>query len=194
MKTQVFSLTIFISLLMIINSHNLQNQKQNHKENGTEYKTYLVKTKLTKEELESLLKEEETHLVNLRKQKGNHTSGNKSTTVEKVEHSGNLTDYEFEKKIENQIRDDALHPVHEFRLEKNEVQTLVTKSDARFMNFLYEKRFGKFYGYLTLILFIFVLCYYNNIIFNQKKCINKKDYINSYYNDKEKEYMLVKNN
>ena len=39
MKTQVFSLTIFISLLMIINSHNLQNQKQNHKENGTEYKT-----------------------------------------------------------------------------------------------------------------------------------------------------------
>ena len=183
MKADLLCL-LFVALLFLSNCNNLQGEQNN----STEYKTYLVKTKLTKEELQTLLKQSETEVINLKKK--NKT---KKTEVEVEElNSTNLTDGSLQEKIEKEIQEDALHPIDEFH--KNEVKTLVTKPNPRFLDSLYEKRFGKFYAYLTLLLFVFVMIYYKDSIFNQKKMDLKKPYLNNCDNYNEKEYMLVKNN
>ena len=161
--TALLSLTLFFALFMIINSHNLQSEKEQHPQNETELKTYLVKTKLTKEELETLLAEGSTQLVNLKKAKKEKVH---NVTVKEVTNATNRTEADLQKVIEQEIKEDALHPLHEFRVDQNEVKTLVTKPNARFIDSLYEKRFGKFYAYLTLILFVFVMIYYKDIIFS----------------------------
>ena len=107
--------------------------------------------------------------------------------------STNLTDSTLQHKIEQEIKEDALQPIHEFLVNQSEVTTLVTKPNTRFIDSLYEKKFGKFYGYLTLFFFIFVMIYYKDIIFNQKNVNNKKRNINYFDYFNEKEYILVKN-
>ena len=184
MKVNIISSTLFIALLILSYCHNLQSGEHN---NSTEYKTFLVKTKLTKEELQTLLKQGESEITNLKK---HQTQNNTAFIV----NSTNLTDSTLQKKIEQEIKEDALHPIHEFHLNQSEVTTLVTKPKTRFIDSLYEKRFGKFYGYLTLFLFVFVMIYYKDIIFNQKQLNTRKPYIKNYDYFNEKEYMLVKNN
>ena len=66
MKYSMIYTTIFFVLFIAINSQDLKSDK-NSTESESEYKTFLVKTQLTKQELETLLKEEETKLVNLKK-------------------------------------------------------------------------------------------------------------------------------
>ena len=177
--------SLFATLLFLSYCHNLQSGEHN---NSTEYKTYLVKTKLTKEELQNLLKQGETEVTNLKKK-------NKTKKIAEAvqELNGtNLTDGALQQKIEQEIQEDELHPIDEFH--KNEVKTLVTKPNTRFIDSLYEKKFGKFWAYLTLFLFVFVMFYNKDVIFNQKKMDLKKPYLNNCYNYNEKEYMLVKNN
>ena len=70
----------------------------------------------------------------------------------------------------------------------------MTKPKTTFIDSLYEKRFGKIYAYLTIILFFIVMISFKDVIFNQKVINSKKSYLNSYNYDGEKEYMLVKNN
>ena len=190
MKYSMIYTTIFFVLFIAINSQDLKSDK-NSTESESEYKTFLVKTQLTKQELETLLKEEETKLVNLKK-KRNH---NRTAIVNELLNSTNVTEDPLQKKIEQEIKADALTPLHEFHLKKDEVKTLVTKPKTRFIDSLYEKRFGKFYAYLTLFLFIFVMIYYKDLILNQKRMsTNEKSYLNNFNCDNEKEYMLVKNN
>ena len=192
---------LFITLLFFSYCHNLQGGEQQlhqnnsigylHQQNSTEYKTFLVKTKLTKEQLEQLLKEGEQETVNLKKT--NKTDNN--TVIIQDVNSTNLTDGSLEKKIEQEIREDALHPIDEFHVNKNEVKTLVTTTpETRFLDSLYERKFSKFWGYLTLLLFVFVMINYKDAIFNQKNMKVKKPYMNNYDLSNEKEYMLVKNN
>ena len=186
----IFSILIF--LLVSTYSHNLQGESHNKTENIKEsvYKTFLVKTKLAKEELEALLQEGETQLVNLKKNKTH------KPVVEEIKNATNSTANTLEQKIEQEIKADALNPLHEFLVNQSEVQTLVTTQpkNTRFIDALYEKRFGKFYAYLTLFLFIFVMIYYKDIIFAQKKNKSKNPYANNFDYFNEKEYMLVKNN
>ena len=184
MKT-ILICSLFVTLLFLSYCNNLQSGEHH---NSTEYKTYLVKTKLTKEELQTLLKQGETEVTSLKKK-------NKTKKIaEAVQelNSTNLTDGSLEQKIEQEIKEDALHPIDEFH--KNEVKTLVTKPNTRFIDSLYEKKFGKFWAYLTLFLFVFVMIYYKDIIFNQKQLNTRKPYIKNYDYFNEKEYLLVKNN
>ena len=183
MKFYILYITIFLAFLITINSHNLKN--------STEYKTFLVKTQLNKQELESLLQQGETQLVNLKKNK-TYAKKNK-TKVQKVLNPTIATEDPLQKKIEQEIKEDALHPLHEFHVNRTEVKTLVTKPNARFIDSLYEKRFGNFYGYLTLFMFIFVMIYNKDYIFNQKN-FGKNNYLNRFDYDDEREYILVKNN
>ena len=110
-----------------------------------------------------------------------------------MHNSTNATEDPLQKKIEQEIKEDALHPLDEFHVKKNEVKTLVTKPNTRFIDSLYEKRFGNFYGYLTLFMFIFVMIYNKDYIFNQKN-LGKNTYLNRFDCDNEREYILVKNN
>ena len=178
--------SIVILFLASIYSHNLQGESHNKTENSKEsgYKTFLVKTKLAKEELETLLQEKEKLLVN------------KPVVIKEIKNTTNSTANSLEHKIEQEIKADALAPLHEFLVNQSEVQTLVTTQpkNRRLIDALYEKRFGKFYAYLTLLLFIFVMIYYKDIIFNQKKIKSKNPYANNFDYFNEKEYLLVKNN
>ena len=83
-------LTLFIALFMIINSHNLQTENENHAHNGTEYNTFLVKTKLTKEELETLLAEGQTKLVNLKKKEKKLKEQSNTLVVEEITNTKSL--------------------------------------------------------------------------------------------------------
>ena len=188
MKQTILNITLLFLLVLAVKSHNLNSQHSN----STEYKTFLVKTQLTKQELETLLQEGETKLVNLKKNKNKHM--NKTELVQEVANSTNTTVDPLQKKIEQEIKEDALHPLDEFHIKQNEVQTLVAKPNARFIDSLYEKRFGRFYGFLTLFLFIFVLMHNKEAIFNEKGNSGKKRYIYSSEYENEREYMLVKNN
>ena len=183
MKSNIIYITILLAFFISINSHNLKN--------STEYKTFLVKTKLTKQELESLLQQGEVQLVNLKKNK-THLKTN-VTLVQEMHNSTNATEDPLQKKIEQEIKEDALHPLDEFHVKQNEVKTLVTKPNTRFIDSLYEKRFSNFYGYLTLFMFIFVMIYNKDYIFNQKN-LGKNTYLNRFDCDNEREYILVKNN
>ena len=186
MKVNIISSILFITLLFLSYCHNLKSGEHN---NSTEYKTFLVKTKLSKEELQTLLKQGESEITNLKKNKTHN-----NTVVILEVNSTNLTDGALQKKIEQEIKEDSLHPIHEFHLNQSEVTTLVTKPKTRFIDSLYEKKFGKIYGYLTLFFFAFVMIYYKDIIFNQKKLNTKTPYFNKFEFFNEKEYMLVKNN
>ena len=183
MKSNIIYITILLAFFISINSHNLKN--------STEYKTFLVKTKLTKQELENLLQQGEVQLVNLKKNK-THLKTN-VTLVQEMHNSTNATEDPLQKKIEQEIKEDALHPLDEFHVKQNEVKTLVTKPNTRFIDSLYEKRFSNFYGYLTLFMFIFVMIYNKDYIFNQKN-LGKNTYLNRFDCDNEREYILVKNN
>ena len=185
----IISLTIYLSLIILSYSHNLQSH--NATGNQEAYKTFLVKTKLSKKELETLLQEGEVQLVNLKKNK-NHTN---DTLIQEINNTTNLTDATLEQKIEQEIKADALHPIHEFYANPNEVKALITtKTGSGFINYIHEKRFGRFWAYFTLFLFFFLMIYNKDIILNQKNMNKKKSYINNYDYYNEKEYMLVKNN
>ena len=105
-----------------------------------------------------------------------------------------MVDGNLEDKIIQEIREYALHPIDEFHVNKNEVKTLVTTTKTRFIDSLYEKKFGRFYAYLTLFLFVIAMIYYKDSILAKKNLNIKKPYANYYNLNNEEEYMLVKNN
>ena len=168
----IISLTIYLSLIILCYFHNLQSH--NTTVNQEAYKTFLVKTKLSKKELETLLQEGEVQLVNLKINKI-HTN---NTFIQEINNTTNLTDATLEQKIEQEIKADALNPIHEFHINPNEVTTLVTtKTGSGFINYIHEKRFGKFWAYITLFLFAFLMIYNKDIILCQKNINKKKSYI-----------------
>ena len=193
MKTNFMNLMIVsVLILQILASKNKTN---------SEYKTFLVKTQLTKQELETLLHQGEAQTVNL---KENNSTENQEKTeneepvfaVEEVKNNTLDEDDTLEEQIEKEIQEDALHPLDEFHVKgdkTSEVKTLIAKPEPKIFDSLYEKRFGKFSAYLILFLFIFVLIYYRDVIFNQKRSQDKINYRSLFDYDNSKEYMLVKN-
>ena len=160
------------------------------------YKTFLVKTQLNKEELLALLQQGETQKVNLKKNE-NNTEGNEVKSFAKVKENNDTAEEEdtLQEQIEKEIKEDALHPLDEFHVKQNasEVKAFVAKTQTKFIDSLYEKKFSKIYGYLTLILFAFVLFYFKDYIFNQKGAFGKDTYRSLFESDSAKEYMLAEN-
>ena len=194
MKTNIINLVILsILILQILACKNKTNCQHN---------TFLVKTQLSKQELETLLHQGETQSVKLMENSATTENQEKTEneltefTVEEVKNNTLDEDDTLEEQIEKEIQEDALHPLDEFHVAeaKNpEVKTLITKPEPKIFDSLYEKRFGKFAGYLILFLFVFVLIYYRDIIFKQKRSQETINYRNLFDYDTSKEYMLVKN-
>ena len=146
------------------------------------HRIYLVKTKLTKEQMETLLHQNVTHLV---KKQGSDKKENATLDDDEI----------LQKEIEDEIMEDALHPLDEFHIKEivpSNTTTLVAKqkTNTRFIDSLYEKRFGNLAGYLTLLFFVIVLIYNKETLFNHKDA-NQNDIYNFYNLDSNKEYMLV---
>ena len=193
MKLNLISNILLIILLSSVYSNNLKKEPVTTEipTNPPEYKTFLIKTDLSKEELKKLIQDEEKRLIHVDK---NKTHKNKTTVKQLTYNSTNLNDSTLQKKIEKEIKKEGLAHVNEPHVHKNETTILVTKTNTRFIDSLYEKKFSKIYAYLTLFLFVFVMIYYKESLFNSKNMKMKNSYKDAfgYYN--EKEYMLVKNN
>ena len=194
MKTKIINL-VFLSILIV---HILASKNKTN----SEYNTFLIKTQLTKQELETLLHQGEVQPVNLKENsttsenQEEKENGQPEFSVEEVKNNTVVEDDTLEEQIENEIKDDALRPLDEFHVAEvktSEVKTLIVKPEPKIFDSLYEKRFGKFPGYLVLFLFVFILIYYRDIIFNQKRSQEKMNYRSLFDYDNSKEYMLVKN-
>ena len=197
MKVYFLYLIVFLCITEVL-THDV------HEHNNT--RSFLVKTKLTKEELETLLNQREVQTTNLKKSEQskkdeenkvnlNNTNITNTSTVEEVDEAYE-TDENLQKEIENEIMEDALKPLDEFHVKEvktSEVKSFVAKTDdITLLDFLYEKKFSKIYGYLSLLLVIFVFIYFKDIIINKKDYIEKRKFINYYDFDLSRESMIEK--
>ena len=199
MKSNLIKIIIICLIILPIFSHKAQKNATNHPQN-----TFLIKTKLNKEQLESLLNQGGEHKVFLKKEKipENEEKIQNSTSVEEVNNTSIEEEDTLQEQIENEIKEDALHPLDEFQVKEvktSETTTaFIAKTQNRAIDSLFEKRFENTYG-LLLILFIFVSLIFGYVIYlgnyilkhNNKK---KKDYGNFFNIDNSKEYLLFKNN
>ena len=171
--------TLFILFFITkVLSHNTHNTTIEANKN-----TFLIKTNLTKEELESLLQEQEgqTKVINLKK--NIYEDGDNITTEEGLNGE-----------IEDEIRDDALIPMDAFHVKEvktSETTNFIVQKNNKFIDVLYERKFGKIYAYLTIAFFIFAMIYFNNLNGN-KNADNKNGKFKNYYEfDDNREYMLA---
>ena len=171
--------TLFILFFITkVLSHNTHNTTIEANKN-----TFLIKTNLTKEELESLLQEQEgqTKVINLKK--NIYEDGDNITTEEGLN-----------REIEDEIRDDALIPLHEFHVKEvktTETTNFIVQKNNKFIDALYERKFGKIYAYLTIAFFIFAMIYFNKLNGN-KNAGDKNGKFNNYIEfDDNREYMLA---
>ena len=169
----------FITKVLSHNTHNTTIEANKNKNKNT----FLIKTNLTKEELESLLQEHEgqTKVVNL---KNNiYQDGDNITTEEGLN-----------REIEDEIRDDALIPLDEFHVKEvktSETTNFIVQKNNKLIDTLYERKFGKIYAYLTIAFFIFAMIYFNNLNGN-KNAGDKNGKFNNYIEfDDNREYMLA---
>ena len=155
--------------------------------------TFLIKTNLTKERLEALLQEGKTKVVNLKQKQGQKEVEYNETNI--VEDGDNITTEEgLNREIEDEIMDDALIPLEEFHVKEvktSETKTFIVQKNTKIIDALYEKRFGKIYGYLTIVFFIFAVIYFSNLNRNKKVVGKNKKYDNYSEFDNDKEYMLA---
>ena len=189
MKNNILSFTLFFLFILQIFAHNApKNETKN------DYKTFLIKTQLSKEELLALLQQGETENVNLKKNESIKEE-NEIKSFAKLQEINNTVQNNdtLQQQIEKEIKEDALHPLDEFHMKLNtsEVKAFVAKPQNRFIDSLYEKKFSKIYGYLTLFLFAFVLFYFKDKIFSQKGGFSKDTYRSLFESDSVREYMLA---
>ena len=171
--------TLFILFFITkVLSHNTHNTTIEANKN-----TFLIKTNLTKEELESLLQEQEgqTKVINLKK--NIYEDGDNITTEEGLN-----------REIEDEIRDDALIPMDAFHVKEvktSETTNFIVQKNNKFIDALYERKFGKIYAYLTIAFFIFAMIYFNKLNGN-KNAGDKNGKFNNYIEfDDNREYMLA---
>ena len=108
MKT--YTILILYILFIEIFSHNNTKDHTNH---SSELKTFIVKTKLTKEELEELLAKSETAFLYLRS-KENKTHEIKEENKNDMNNIVEEKTDSLEKQIEEEIEREALNPPEEF--------------------------------------------------------------------------------
>ena len=104
------SYTTFLLLILLteIFTHNTPKNNTNHSQ---ELKTFIVKTKLSKEELQELLSQSQTAFLYLRSKvhKNKNETKDENETVEEPGES-------LEKQIEEEIEKEALNPLEEFHI------------------------------------------------------------------------------
>ena len=186
------SYTSFILIILFteIFTHNTPKNNTNHSQ---ELKTFIVKTKLTKEELQELLSQSQTAFLYLRSKVHKNKNETKDTN-ETVEEPGES----LEKQIEEEIEKEALNPLEEFHIrEMNNTQNnkaFIQKEESKIIvDSFYEKKYGKAYAYLTLFVIVFLIIYFRGYLFKGKENAKKNKYKNLFESDANpNEYMLIK--
>ena len=168
-----------------------QPEQQTPTNEETSTRTFLVKTTLTQQELEDLLNNK------TRRSKGHVYRYEVNDDLYQNQTLQNQTELDqdpFQKELQREIKQDSLHPLDEFHVtevtqpkQQTENSTvLLTKTKNSIFNSLYEKKFGKMYGFIVLILVIIGIFMFHNL--------SLKDFGNEYNKDcfyyGNKEYML----
>lgn len=168
-----------------------QPEQQTPTNEETSTRTFLVKTTLTQQELEDLLNNK------TRRSKGHVYRYEVNDDLYQNQTYQNQTELDqdpFQKELQREIKQDSLHPLDEFHVtevtqpkQQTENSTvLLTKTKNSIFNSLYEKKFGKMYGFIVLILVIIGVFMFHNL--------SLKDFGNEYNKDcfyyGNKEYML----
>ena len=168
-----------------------QPEQQTPTNEETSTRTFLVKTTLTQQELEDLLNNK------TRRSKGHVYRYEVNDDLYQNQTFQNQTELDqdpFQKELQREIKQDSLHPLDEFHVtevtqpkQQTENSTvLLTKTKNSIFNSLYEKKFGKMYGFIVLILVIIGIFMFHNL--------SLKDIGNEYNKDcfyyGNKEYML----
>ena len=161
-----------------------QNITSNETDQKNELKTFIVRTKLTKEELEELLSQSEVSKV-------------KNDKSPKVESENNVKEINatLQKQIEEEEKKEDLIPAEEFKVKEmkdsNNTKAFISKTETKKINSFYEKKYGRTYAYLILFLELFLIYYFRGFLFKGKENVKKNGYINIFENS-QNEYMLVK--
>ena len=197
MKENLAILLVTISLFILpIFSHNTTKNEAPHQN------TFLIKTKLNKEQLEALLNQRGESNVNLKEKiipEKNENEEKNMTTVKEIKEE----DDTLQEQIENEIQEDALHPLDEFHVKEvktSETTTFIAKPQNRLIDSLYEKRFGNTFGLLAglfifmILIFGYLLSLSNSISKrNGGKNYQKNSYRELFNSENSKEYLLFKN-
>ena len=188
------SYTTFLLLILLteIVTHNTQKNNTNHSQ---ELKTFIVKTKLSKEELQELLSQSQTAFIYLRSKvhKNKNETKDENETVEEPGES-------LEKQIEEEIEKEALNPLEEFHIREmnntknNNNKAFIQKEESKvIVDSFYEKKYGKTYAYFTLFIVVFLIIYFRGYLFKGKENEKKNRYKNLFESDTNpNEYMLIK--
>ena len=186
---------IFILSILFIESL-AHNSTKNHTNNTSEFKTFIVKTKLTKEELEELLAKSETAFLYLRS-KENKTHEIKEENKDEMNNIVEEKTDSLEKQIEEEIEREALNPPEEFYVkEMNESKIkkeFIQINENKNVEPIKEKKSGRKYFYLIVFVVIFLIIYFRESLFKPKEKVKKNNYKNLFdSNSNGYEYMLVK--
>ena len=179
---------ITLILLILFYQISANNDTNNCTKQSSEVRTFMVKTKLTKEELEELIIKNE----NLKgKDNQNLKLENK---VQQLNNTDTQLKAALEREIEEENEKEALTPMEEFIVKEmknqNNIKAFISKTKAENINSFYEKKYGRIYAYLTLFSVIFLIIYFRGIIFKGKENIKKRNY--NIFDSDSNEYMLVK--
>ena len=189
------SYPIFILLILFaeIFTHNNQKNNTNHSQ---ELKTFIVKTKLSKEELEELLSQSQTAFLYLRAKE--HKNKNETLKSENQNFTVEAPKEDLEKQIEEELEKEALNPLEEFHVremnnDKNNKAFIQKEENKIIVDSFYERKYGKSYAYLTLFIIVFLIIYFRGFLFKGKENIKKNKYKNLFESDANpNEYMLIK--
>ena len=180
-------LILFILITQIFANNNPNNEINEH----SELKTFIVKTRLTKEELEELLSKRETSKGNTKPE----IIENSGNSIEEVNNTDKNVKETLEKQIEEEEEKEALKPMEEFHVKEmkdsNNVKAFISKTENPKIDPFYEKKYGRIYAYLTFLFVLFLIYYFRGILFKGKENIRRSKYNNIFESDS-KEYMLVK--
>ena len=212
---------ILISIFIIGAASHSANTTAGEKHPHKTQKAYLVQTKLTQKELETVIKGGEVQMVSLKKRKNfkktkksaenspngitkvnaiekdNINSNNDNTSESSEESVQEIDEDDLFREIEDEIKKESLNPIDEFHVKEategvQGTTTFVAKTKGKFMDSLYEKKFGKIYGYLTLIFCISALIYVFNLKKKDKVEYKRLHFENYYDIDLSKDYMITK--
>ena len=146
--------------------------------------TFLVETKLSRNELEHLLMKAKNNPENVEAAVKEYKEAKKNKKVKMDP---------FEKAIEKEIKEDSLHPLDDFQVieitepvkEDVSTTTLIAKKNSNLFDKLYEKNMSNKIGFIALILVVISVFVFHNLYIKNGKKIYKKAL---YYRNEE--YML----
>ena len=174
----------FILLILFIQIY--ANNLKNCTKNIPEYKTFIVKTNLSKEELEELLSKNVSNI---------NEKSISQTKVQEIDKEEDNLKKTIERQNKEEAEEEKLIPPVEFIVKEmkdsNNNKGFITKEENKNIVPLYKKIFGNVYTYIALVFIIFIIIYLRKFLSKKKENFKRNKY-NNFFDTDSNEYMLAK--